>query len=55
MDAPSAKIDIKLQVTKCNFILRKTFDAAPNANASRTSAILHVRKKQAMSSAALAM
>ena len=54
MDAPSAKFDIKLQVTTSKFILRKTFAAAPNANVSRTSAILHVRKKQAMSSAALA-
>jgi hypothetical protein len=52
---PNVKIDIKLQLAPSNFILRKTLDAAPDANVNLTSAILHVRKQQVMSSVALAI
>jgi len=52
---PNVKIDIKLQMAPSNFILRKTLPAAPDANVIITSAILHVRKQQVMSSVALAV
>jgi hypothetical protein len=52
---PNVKIDIKLQLAPSNFILRKTLAAAPDANVIITSAILHVRKQQVMSSVALSV
>ena len=52
---PNVKIDIKLQLTPSNFLLRKTLAAAPDANIIITSAMLHVRKQQVMSSVALAV
>jgi hypothetical protein len=52
---PNVKTDIKLQLAPSNFILIKTHATAPDANVIITSAILHVRKQQVMSSVALAV
>jgi hypothetical protein len=52
---PNVKIDIKLQLAPGNFILRKTIAGAPDATVNLTSAVLHVRKQQVMSSVALAV
>ena len=46
-------IDIKLQLAPSNFNLRNLIVVAPDVTVSITSAVLHVRKQQVMSSAAL--
>ena len=51
----NAKIDIKLQLAVSNFILQKVLGTAPDATVFLTSAILHLRKKQVISSVALAI
>jgi hypothetical protein len=52
---PNVQIDIKLQLAQLNFILRKVNCTAPDVTVSLTSAILHVRKPQVVSSVALAI
>ena len=49
----NVQADIKLQLVPSNSILRKLVVNAPDPTASVTSAILHVREQQAMSSVAL--
>ena len=50
---PSVRIDLTLQLSPTNFILRKTLEAAANANINLTSAVLYVRKQQVISSVTL--
>jgi hypothetical protein len=52
---PNVKIDIKLQLEPSNYIIRKVLEAAPDVTVSLTSAILHVRKQQVVSSVTLAI
>jgi len=52
---PNVKVDIKLTLAPSNFILRKELAGNPDVSLSLTSAILHVRKQQVMSSVALAV
>jgi len=42
---PNVKIDLKLQLTPSNFILRKVVGTAPDVTVSLISSILHVRKE----------
>ena len=52
---PNVNIDTKLQLAPSNFILRNTLYASPDDKVNLTSAMLHVRKQQVMSSVALAI
>ena len=52
---PNFKTDVKLQLAPSNFIVSKRLDAAPDTNVNFTSALLHIRKQQIMSSVAFAI